>query len=116
MFACEFRKANVLHEQFLAPVFDEGRAGQGRGHGWRIGEAVPEGGMLEAARVGVTAVPEGDSVSGRLARPAAASPLGSTNGPFWPQAASRAIRPAAIAARTGGALTRIWWTPNIWKL
>jgi hypothetical protein len=72
--------------------------------------------MLDAARVGVTAVPEGDSVSGRLARPAAASPVGSTNGPFWPHAASSAMVTAATAARAGEVLTRIWWTPNIWKL
>jgi hypothetical protein len=72
--------------------------------------------MLDAARVGVTAVVEGESVCGRLARPSAASPVGSMRGPFWPQPASKTTAAAAIAARVRGALTRIWKTPNMWKL
>jgi hypothetical protein len=82
-----------------------------------MGETVPVGGMLEAAVDGTMAVapPFGFKVSGKEARPAAASPVGSRRGPFWPQADSSARRAIAARRRRAPALTRIW-TLNIWKL
>jgi hypothetical protein len=89
-----------------------------RAHRSRTGEAVPVGGTEEALVAGDTAVEgEGVSVSGSVARPCAAAPLGRKSGPFWPQAeSSTADAAAASIRRRAGVLTRIWRTPNIWKL
>jgi hypothetical protein len=76
---------------------------------------MPVGGV-DAAGVGTTADVEGASVSGSVARPLAASPEGSTSGPFWPQADSSKALQAASAVRRAKGLTRIWRTPDIWKL
>jgi hypothetical protein len=88
-----------------------------RAHGLRIGEAVPVRGRAEAEVAGTTAV-DGVSVSGRVARPWAALPVGRNSGPFWPQAESRSAAAATTSSRRRGpvVLTRIWKTPNIWKL
>ena len=53
----------------------------------------------------------GDSVSGRVARCAAAGPVGRYSGPRWPQPTTA----AALATRTN-VLTRIWGAFNMRKL
>jgi hypothetical protein len=117
MLARKVGKSKVFDKQVFAAILDKRRTGESGGaHGWRTGEAVPEGGTLDAARAGVTAVVAGESVCGRLARPSAASPVGSMSGPFCPHAASNATAAAAVAARVREVLTRIWKTPNMWKL
>ena len=70
---------------------------------------------------GTTAVPEpvrlvGFSVSGSVARPWAASPVGRNKGPFWPHPASMPTTSAARASRGRAALTRISETFNMVKL
>ncbi len=76
------------------------------------------GGTDDAVVAGTTAVDgEGVSAWGSVAWPCAAAPLGRNSGPFWPQAeSSTADAAAASIRRRAGVLTRIWRTPNIWKL
>jgi hypothetical protein len=74
-----------------------------------MGDAVPVAGGAEAGGAGT-------SVCGRVARAAAAPPVGMNNGPFWPQPASAQTTLAARASRKGWALTRIWKTFDMAKL
>jgi hypothetical protein len=79
----------------------------------RIGEAVPVAGGADAGRAGGA---EGISVCGKVARPAAASPVGRYSGPLCPQPASAPTTLAARASRAAWALTRIWKTFDMVKL
>jgi hypothetical protein len=83
---------------------------------WRC--TLPPGGHQRAvdaggwgAEVAVEGAAPGVSVSGRVARWAAAGPEGRYSGPRWPQPAMA----AALAARTT-VLTRIWDAFNMRKL
>jgi len=76
----------------------------------REGQRAVEAGAW-GAEVAVEGVAPGVSVSGRVARCAAAGPEGRYSGPRWPQPAMA----AALAARTS-VLTRIWDAFNMRKL
>ncbi|MDB5954487.1 MAG: hypothetical protein JWP60_1095 [Ramlibacter sp.] len=65
------------------------------------------GGTADALVAGTTAV-DGESVSGNVARPCAAAPLGRNSGPFCAQAqSSTADAATASNQRRAGVLTRI---------
>ena len=109
MLTGEVSQAHLLDEQFLAAIVDVRRARHLGSHRSRTGEAVPVGGTAEAPVAGTTAVDgEGVSVSGSVARPWAAAPLGRNSGPFCPQAQSSMADAATASSRRGaGVLTRI---------
>jgi hypothetical protein len=71
--------------------------------------AVP---VVEGAEAGAA----GFKVCGKVARPAAASPVGRNNGPFCPQPADAPTTPRERTNRSTGRLTRIWKTLNMVKL
>jgi len=85
-------------------------AGQhGGGHWLGAGVAVP---VEEGAEAGVVGV----KVWGKVARPAAASPVGRNSGPFCPHPANAPVAHRASTSRASGALTRICKTFNMVKL
>jgi hypothetical protein len=72
------------------------------------------GAMLAGGRLGAlgtTRERQGVSVSGKVARSADSGELGSTKGPFWPQALSIAAPPTRACA-----VTRILSTFNMQRL
>jgi hypothetical protein len=100
----QVRQPHVLGKKLAVAVGYVWMSGQGRGHGVRTGEAVPVADGAEAAGEGA---PAGLIVSGKVARFAAAGPLGRNRSPFWPHAASKPATPAAMTRRGKQAPTRI---------
>ena len=81
MLACKVLQAHMFGEEFAVTQREMGMARQGgHGHGLGAGVAVP---VVEGADAGAT----GFKVCGKVARPAAASPVGRYKGPRWPQPA-----------------------------
>ncbi|BCN37575.1 hypothetical protein ALDI51_08940 [Alicycliphilus denitrificans] len=106
MLARQVRQAPVFEVEGLVAVVELGLAGQdGRNHGRDDDAGTEEGAAGAVAREAA-----GLSVSGRVARCAAAGSVGRYSGPRWPQPRAAALSARAIV------LTRIWRALNIRKL
>ena len=106
-------QAHVLGEKFIAPVSNMRLAGKILGCHWDAGGVAEAGGLDKEGVAGLLAVPDldGSSVSGKVARWAAAASVGKYRGPCWPQP----DKPTALAPRTS-VLTKILVKSNMVKL
>jgi hypothetical protein len=110
--AGQFGHAQPFNEELAIAVLEMRMAGErGTGHGRGAGLAVPVPLLVADEAGGV-----GFNVWGKVARPAAASPVGRYNGPFWPQPASTATPAMARTSAKHRPLSKIWQTFNIAKL
>jgi hypothetical protein len=112
MLARQLGHAQAFNEELAFTVLEMRMAGEGRtGHGRGAGLAVPVPLLVADEAGGV-----GFKAWGKVARLAAASPVGRYSGPFWPQPASAATPDAARTSAGNRTLSRIWQTFNIAKL